>query len=93
MVKAFRVGAGHNSYVYAAANLSADAATRDHVLAYEHRHNHGGDGMNVLFGDGNVRWLDDDDATHLLAELTAGRNPPAPRRADGLRAQPVAAAD
>ena len=91
VVKAFRVGAGHNSYVYAAAGLSADVATRDHVLAYEHWHNHGRDGMNVLFGDGNVRWLDREDAEYLVAELMAGRNPPAPRRDRGGSSESIAA--
>ena len=93
VVKAFRVGAGHNSYVYAAAGLSADAVTREHVLAYENWHNHGKGGMNVLFGDGNVRWLDREEAEHVVAEIKAGRNPPAPRRENRNTPDPVAAVD
>jgi prepilin-type processing-associated H-X9-DG protein len=50
--------------------------TRDHVLAYEHLPNHSHGGMNVLYGDGNVRWVDAADAERLVAELSAGHNPP-----------------
>ena len=76
VIKSFRADPRHNSYAYAAAGLTADAVTRDHVLAYEHLPNHAHAGMNVLFGDGNVRWLERADAERLVAELGAGHNPP-----------------
>jgi prepilin-type processing-associated H-X9-DG protein len=76
VMKSFHADARHNSYVYAAAGLSADVATRDHVLAFEQLPNHAYAGMNVLFGDGNVRWLDRADAERLVAEISAGHNPP-----------------
>ena len=72
----FRADTRHNSYAYAAAGLSADGVGGAHVLAYEHLPNHAGAGMNVLFGDGNVRWLDRAAAEHLVAELGQGHNPP-----------------
>jgi hypothetical protein len=64
------------TYAYAAAGLSAESVTRDHVLAYDRPDNHGRAGINVLFGDGDVRWLERADAEHLLSELSGGRNPP-----------------
>jgi prepilin-type processing-associated H-X9-DG protein len=64
------------TYAYAAADLSAESVTRDHVLAYDRPDNHAGAGINVLFGDGNVRWLERAEAEHLTAELNAGHNPP-----------------
>lgn len=76
LIKMFRADPRHNSYAYAGAGLTADAVTRDHVLAYEHLPNHAHDGMNVLFGDGNVRWLGGAEAGQVVAELSAGHNPP-----------------
>jgi hypothetical protein len=64
------------TYAYAGAGLSAESVTRDHVLAYDRPDNHAGSGINVLFGDGDVRWLERPQADHLLAELDAGHNPP-----------------
>jgi hypothetical protein len=76
VIKSFRGDPRHNSYAYAAGELTADVVTRDHVLAYEHLPNHGHAGIHVLFGDGNVRWLDHAEAERLVAELGAGHNPP-----------------
>ena len=82
VMKSFYADPRHNSYAYAAAGLTADTVTRDHVLAYEHLPNHAHGGMNVLFGDGNVRWLDAADAQRLVGEITAGHNPPRPPSAE-----------
>ena len=76
VIHSFRADPRHNSYAYAAANLTADAVTRDHVLAYEHLPNHGHDGINVLFGDGNVRWVGRAEAERIVKDLAQGRNPP-----------------
>jgi prepilin-type processing-associated H-X9-DG protein len=76
VMKAFRSDPRRNSYAYAAGALTADAVTRDHVLAYEHLPNHAYGGMNVLFGDGNVRWLDRAGAEWVVEELGRGHNPP-----------------
>jgi hypothetical protein len=64
------------TYAYAGAGLSAESVTRDHVLAYDRPDNHAGNGINVLFGDGDVRWLERAQADHVVAELGAGHNPP-----------------
>ena len=66
----------HCSYVYTGVGLTNATATPKHVLAYEHATNHHRHGMNVLYGDGTVRWLDAKQSSHLMSELTAGRNPP-----------------
>ena len=66
----------HCSYVYTGAGLTSATATPKHVLAYEHATNHDSDGMNVLYGDGAVQWLNAKQSAHLLSELTAGHNPP-----------------
>jgi prepilin-type processing-associated H-X9-DG protein len=71
---------GHCSYVLASPRpATSNAATKDHVLAYEPLTNHNGDGTNVLFGDGHVEWVDKVQATHISAELKAGFNPPRKR--------------
>ena len=66
----------HCSYVYLGGGHTYETATSDHVLAYEHRRNHDDKGMNFLYGDGAVKWLDKPQADHVLAELAAGHNPP-----------------
>ena len=76
VMKAFRSDPRRNSYAYAAAGLTADGVTCDHVLAYEHLPNHAYAGMNVLYGDGNVRWIERADAERMVQELAAGHNPP-----------------
>jgi hypothetical protein len=77
VVREFAAHARHCSFVYCP-GLSADSVTGDHVIAYERLPNHGGDGINVLGGDGRVRWFDGAEANYLVAELTAGHNPPRP---------------
>jgi prepilin-type processing-associated H-X9-DG protein len=74
--------AGHCSFVYVFDGSGADAGsvTARHVLVYERLSNHRGGGMNVLYGDGTVTWLDKWSAEHLVAELQAGHNPPRPAR-------------
>lgn len=67
---------GHCSYVYLGKDWMADELTENVVLAYEPLSNHGGLGMNVLYGDGHVDWFGFREANKLLAELNAGHNPP-----------------
>ena len=71
---------GFCSYVYAfdGQTLAATTLTPKHVLAYEDLTNHDRRGMNVLYGDGSVQWLDVPAAEHVIAELQAGHNPPRP---------------
>jgi prepilin-type processing-associated H-X9-DG protein len=66
--------AGHVSYVYCGNGLTQQAPANA-VVAYEPLSNHR-DGMNVLFADGRVQWLDAKQGQKLIAELAAGNNPP-----------------
>lgn len=74
---------GHCSYVYLGAGLTSKTVLADTVVAYENLADHGGDGMNVLFGDGHVDWFNKNGATYLLKELQAGINPPRPEPPSG----------
>ena len=65
---------GHLSYVYTGKGMTLNSPANA-VLAYEPLSNHG-DGMNVLFADGRVNWIDPVRGRKLLAELDAGHNPP-----------------
>jgi prepilin-type processing-associated H-X9-DG protein len=65
---------GHLSYVYTGKGMSLSSPATA-VVAYEPPSNHG-DGMNVLYADGMVRWLSSKEALELLDELAAGHNPP-----------------
>ncbi len=65
---------GHLSYVYAGKGLTLKSPANA-VVAYEPLSNHR-DGMNVLFADGHVQWLNAAQGRRLIAELAAGQNPP-----------------
>jgi len=43
-------------YVYLGANRTVNNTTGDTILAYEKAGSHGGEGMNLLYGDGHVEW-------------------------------------
>jgi prepilin-type processing-associated H-X9-DG protein len=68
---------GHLSYVYAGKGLNA-SAPKDAVIAYENPDSHNKDGMNVLYADGNVEFVQRRHADHIAAEIKAGHNPPRP---------------
>lgn len=71
----------YSSYVYLGARLNARSPANC-VIAYERRHTHHEDrGMNVLYNDGSVQWVDEKAAKHIEGELAAGYNPP--RRPEG----------
>ena len=66
---------GHLSYIYLGkGTIGTPPANR--VLAYEPLANHQNTGMNVLYGDGHVEFHHVPAATAMIAELTAGHNPP-----------------
>jgi prepilin-type processing-associated H-X9-DG protein len=62
-----------SSYTYLGKGLTKDASA-DTVLAYEPLTDHG-DGINVLFTDAHVEWLDAIDANALLGRVRAGEWP------------------
>jgi len=64
----------HCSYVYVGGGANT-AADRDTVLMYEPLSNHGREGMNVLFVDGRVEWLNADQAQPILDQQAQGTTP------------------
>jgi prepilin-type processing-associated H-X9-DG protein len=63
----------HLSHVYAARGLKSDVSENT-VLAFEPLANHG-DGMNVLFGDGRVEFVQPAEGARLAARVAAGESP------------------
>ena len=66
---------GHLSYVYVGSNLN-NSASGDTVVLYEPLTNHGGDGTNILWGDGHVSWEGKKEANQIIAQVQSGQNPP-----------------
>ncbi|MGD1278780.1 MAG: hypothetical protein ABR964_16325 [Tepidisphaeraceae bacterium] len=66
---------GHCSYIYLGGGLTLKTVTPQTVVAYEPLANHGGQGMNVLFGDFHVDWIA---ATSVGAILNAATRPQVP---------------
>jgi len=60
------------SYVYLGRGL-VEGAPADQVVIYEPLSNHGGYGMNVLFGDGRVEWIDKVQAASILNQVAGGK--------------------
>ncbi len=46
------------------------------VIAYDKPENHDGDGINILFQDGQTAFFGKDEATKIIAQLNANINPP-----------------
>lgn len=65
---------GHLSHVYTGGGLSMAEVTGDTILAYEPLANHG-DGMNALFGDGHVKFLDARRGKVVAGRAAAGLRP------------------
>jgi prepilin-type processing-associated H-X9-DG protein len=57
----------HSSYIWAGAGKT-NAMTAEEVLCYERMHNHDGDGINILFGDGHVEFFLRAGAEKILRE-------------------------
>ncbi|HEX3357256.1 MAG TPA: H-X9-DG-CTERM domain-containing protein [Tepidisphaeraceae bacterium] len=66
---------GHLSYIYLGRGWTVAMTPANAIVAYEPLSNHGGDGMNVLFGDGHVEFLSAIAAKPILANAAPG-NPP-----------------
>ena len=69
---------GHCSYIYLGRGLTS-AVSAQHVIAYEPLSNHQNLGINVMYGDGHVDWLNKAEAEYLVGQLGAGNNPPKKR--------------
>ena len=66
---------GHCSYIYLGKGLTDKTVTTDMVLLYEPLADHGGTGMNVLFGDFHVEWMPASDAQTILNQVAARTMP------------------
>lgn len=66
---------GTVSYVYIGKGLTSSHLTADVVLAYEPLSNHNGTGMNVLFGDGHVEWVQGSLAQSVVSQGKSGQCP------------------
>jgi prepilin-type processing-associated H-X9-DG protein len=67
------IAANQVSYIYLGKGLTLNAPA-DTVLMYEPLADHQ-DGINVLFVDAHVEWLDLKEAKKLLARIAVGENP------------------
>jgi len=65
---------GHLSYVYVPGLTTS--ASADAILLYEPLTNHTRDGINILFGDGHVEFLQRAAAEPMIKAVEAGQNPP-----------------
>jgi len=61
------------SYIDLGRGCVAGRVLADQVIVYEPLTNHGGDGMNVLFGDGHVEFLGKVQAASILNQIAAGK--------------------
>ena len=68
------VGGGHLSYVYVGRELTNNTSDAKTVVVFEPFSNHG-NGMNVLFGDGHVEFVDANRGARIAAEAAAGVRP------------------
>jgi prepilin-type processing-associated H-X9-DG protein len=65
----------HSSYIYLGKGMTTKSALLHVVIAYEAHSNHGGGGINALFGDGHVESLDAVKTANLLAKVAATSRP------------------
>jgi prepilin-type processing-associated H-X9-DG protein len=65
----------NSDYVYLGPDIPAGSQSRV-VVAYEKLEDHHGDGINVLFQDGTVRFFAHDEALKIISQLNAQINPP-----------------
>ena len=66
---------GTVSYLYLGKGLTSSDLTADVVLAYEPLSNHQGRGMNVLFGDGHVEWVQGSLVEGVLSQAKSPQRP------------------
>lgn len=66
---------GHCSYIYLGKGLTDKTVTPAMVLLYEPLADHGGTGINVMFGDFHVEWMPASDAQIILNQVAARTMP------------------
>lgn len=67
-------GSPNCSYVYVP-GLTSEHPSPDRVVAYERGGNHDQPGGYVLFGDGRVDWLDQNELDAMIRAISQGENP------------------
>jgi hypothetical protein len=81
--------AGVSDYIYVGDGLTTSSSV-DSVVLYEPLSNHGGDGMNVLFAEGHLEWVDASACQPILRQAAARvrpiRYPPVPATVPATRA-------
>jgi prepilin-type processing-associated H-X9-DG protein len=65
---------GVSDYIYVGDGLTTSSLD-DSVVLYEPLSDHGGDGMNVLFADGRVVWVEGKASRSILQQAAAGVRP------------------
>jgi prepilin-type processing-associated H-X9-DG protein len=69
------IGTLQCSYVYVGQGLNTAGITSDTVIAYEPLSNHHGVGLNILYGDGHVDFMNAAFGELLIAKVKHGRIP------------------
>jgi hypothetical protein len=69
---------GHLSYVYVGQQLTNSAATADTIVVYEKPGNHSSERLDlfILYGDGHVAKVSEQELRRIITEVEAGHNPP-----------------
>lgn len=66
---------GHCSYHYFGAGFTSSTPSTA-VVACDRLEKHKQSGVNMLFADGHVEWIDHREATRIMKEIQMGHNPP-----------------
>ncbi len=61
----------HSDYVYLGKGLKRDQADATRVILYEKDGAHGGEGMNILYGDSHAEWQPREVALKLIQQAKA----------------------
>ncbi|MGC4033356.1 MAG: hypothetical protein QM754_16820 [Tepidisphaeraceae bacterium] len=69
-------GSDHCDYIYPYQSGWNQSINPKTIVLYEPLSSHNGDGINVVYADGEVNWLETGDASRVIASIQGGHNPP-----------------